>query len=467
MSKKLYRSDTDSVIFGVCGGLGRYFDIDPVIFRILFVALALGGGLGVFVYIVLAIVLPKRPDEEKFDLDERVNDLSSEFGTMVESGKRRNLLGWSIIAVGIFLLLNTIVPWTIFSWGVFWALVIIVLGVVVLGQSGRLNGLGEEIEKISDEIESEVKEEVKNERKERDKGVDVFGIFFGILLVVLGGALLLGNYDLLPENLTISLSDLLRFWPILIILLGLSFLSKGSLFNKVVVLIITLVITFFALWVVFTPNANVQERDLNVPVEEGVTRSEISLKLSAARINISGGAEGSLITGTYRTSGPALGVDSRSDNETQMVELRAEGREGVLFDHFMTDPRYLDLRMLEDVPISLAIESGASSIKIDSSDFLMESLRLDSGASGINLVFGEMVDHTDVFVNAGASSIDITIPEMAGARVEFTGALANKNLTGFVQIEEDIYESDNFEEADQTVFIRIDAAVSNVKIDRR
>ncbi|MCX6254173.1 MAG: PspC domain-containing protein [Bacteroidia bacterium] len=56
---RMYRDTDHRVIGGVCAGMGAYWDIDPVIIRIIFVALALGGGLGVMVYLILYIVIPE------------------------------------------------------------------------------------------------------------------------------------------------------------------------------------------------------------------------------------------------------------------------------------------------------------------------------------------------------------------------------------------------------------------------
>jgi phage shock protein C len=56
--KKLYRSKKYRKIAGVCGGLGEYFDIDPIIFRMLFVALFLSGGSGILIYILMWIFVP-------------------------------------------------------------------------------------------------------------------------------------------------------------------------------------------------------------------------------------------------------------------------------------------------------------------------------------------------------------------------------------------------------------------------
>lgn len=57
--KRLYRARGDRVLAGVCGGLGDYFNIDPTIVRLLFVLLALAGGPGIIVYLVLWLVTPE------------------------------------------------------------------------------------------------------------------------------------------------------------------------------------------------------------------------------------------------------------------------------------------------------------------------------------------------------------------------------------------------------------------------
>lgn len=60
--KRLYRSKKDRKISGVCGGLGEYFNVDPTIIRIIFVVLALPGGLpGIIPYVILWVVVPSQP----------------------------------------------------------------------------------------------------------------------------------------------------------------------------------------------------------------------------------------------------------------------------------------------------------------------------------------------------------------------------------------------------------------------
>ncbi len=62
MARKLYRSRTDRKIWGVCGGLAKYFDMDPTIVRIIFVASLLCGTLGLWVYIIMAIIVPQESE---------------------------------------------------------------------------------------------------------------------------------------------------------------------------------------------------------------------------------------------------------------------------------------------------------------------------------------------------------------------------------------------------------------------
>jgi phage shock protein PspC (stress-responsive transcriptional regulator) len=56
---RMYRDPDHRIIGGVCSGMGAYWDIDPVILRVIFIALVLAGGLGVLVYLILYIVLPE------------------------------------------------------------------------------------------------------------------------------------------------------------------------------------------------------------------------------------------------------------------------------------------------------------------------------------------------------------------------------------------------------------------------
>ncbi|MCX6259149.1 MAG: PspC domain-containing protein [Bacteroidia bacterium] len=59
--KRLFRSKKDRIIGGVCGGLGNYLNVDPVIIRVVTVALFFAGFLGLLGYIIAWIIVPEEP----------------------------------------------------------------------------------------------------------------------------------------------------------------------------------------------------------------------------------------------------------------------------------------------------------------------------------------------------------------------------------------------------------------------
>jgi phage shock protein PspC (stress-responsive transcriptional regulator) len=66
---RMYRDTENRIIGGVCAGIGAYWDIDPVIVRVIFVALIFAGGLGALIYLILYIALPKaRTTAQKIEM---------------------------------------------------------------------------------------------------------------------------------------------------------------------------------------------------------------------------------------------------------------------------------------------------------------------------------------------------------------------------------------------------------------
>ena len=125
--RTLRRSTDDQVIAGVCGGLGRYLGIDPVVIRIAFVVLALVGGSGILAYIIGWLVIP---EERSGDAPGPADTARS--GSAVGSGSA--LLGALLVVVGAALLLDQVVPG---FRSVLGPLLLIGIGLVVLGKVRR------------------------------------------------------------------------------------------------------------------------------------------------------------------------------------------------------------------------------------------------------------------------------------------------------------------------------------------
>jgi phage shock protein PspC (stress-responsive transcriptional regulator) len=154
MEKKLYRSRTDRMLFGVCGGLGKYLGIDSTVIRIIFILLAFCG-VGVLAYIIIAFIAPVEEsqktttqgivEENVTEIKETATKLGNEIrdtfsgkgketeGDVTEQARRRNALGIIIIVIGVICLLGA---FNIFSWVNWWggigAVVLIGVGVLLI-----------------------------------------------------------------------------------------------------------------------------------------------------------------------------------------------------------------------------------------------------------------------------------------------------------------------------------------------
>lgn len=126
--KKLYRSQKNSMISGVCGGLAHYFGIDPTIVRLAFVFLAFYHMLGVWVYLVLAILLPTAPQ----GYEEIISPSDPN-----EKTQTTKVIGGGLILLGFLALISTFdFPW--FAWIQFenmWPALIILVGLLLLARS--------------------------------------------------------------------------------------------------------------------------------------------------------------------------------------------------------------------------------------------------------------------------------------------------------------------------------------------
>jgi phage shock protein C len=112
------RSRSERVVAGVCGGVGRYLGVDPVLLRIAFIILALANGLGVIAYVVAWVAIPEEhPDQPAGPAPEPRR----------ETG--RLVLGGSLVVLGLVLLLDRLAPDLD---ELFWPVAVVAVGVAVM-----------------------------------------------------------------------------------------------------------------------------------------------------------------------------------------------------------------------------------------------------------------------------------------------------------------------------------------------
>jgi phage shock protein PspC (stress-responsive transcriptional regulator) len=147
--KRFYRNPVNKVIAGVCTGLGDYFDLDPILIRLIFIILAFIGGGGVLLYIILWIVTPEKPK----DMNQTQNSSTMENQQTNYSGsqssannpssgnpgdparhdrhKRGNLIGGLVlITLGALFLADEFLPNV--NFGDLWPVILIVIGIGLL-----------------------------------------------------------------------------------------------------------------------------------------------------------------------------------------------------------------------------------------------------------------------------------------------------------------------------------------------
>jgi phage shock protein PspC (stress-responsive transcriptional regulator) len=162
MVKKLRRSNTDRVFLGVAGGLGQYFEVDPVLVRVVFVILAFfSGGLVILLYLLIALLIPQEGsaaqgsteaikenlrslEQEVSQAGQRVRSaVTGDQGTKSDQGneadqaeaearRTRNNMAIVLIAIGLVILLINVGLFRWFDWGRFWPIVLIVIGGAIL-----------------------------------------------------------------------------------------------------------------------------------------------------------------------------------------------------------------------------------------------------------------------------------------------------------------------------------------------
>jgi phage shock protein C len=118
---RLYRSATDKVIAGVCGGLAAYFKIDPVLVRVAFIVFAIAGGASLLLYVILWIAVP-------------LGDTTGTPAVRAVSGETTAI---ALIGIGMIWLLANFGVFSFIDWKVGWPIVLIALGVALLFRRTR------------------------------------------------------------------------------------------------------------------------------------------------------------------------------------------------------------------------------------------------------------------------------------------------------------------------------------------
>ncbi len=146
MENRLYRSRTDQMIGGVCGGLAEYLKIDSTLIRLFFVLLGLGTGVGLAIYLILWLIIPYAGEGEAGtaetrragadEVAERMRTLGSDVQRAFQqpNPKASLIVGAALIILGVVFLVDTLnLPWLRWlRFDVIWPVLLILGGALLI-----------------------------------------------------------------------------------------------------------------------------------------------------------------------------------------------------------------------------------------------------------------------------------------------------------------------------------------------
>ncbi len=135
MEKRLFRSRMNKMLGGVCGGLGDYFNLDPVLIRVIFVAGTFVTGIGLLAYILLWIIVPFEPvvTSNAASFDQTIPPGEPQPAHQVRKNSGGAIFGTILILIGLIFLADNFIPF--FRFWDFWPIILIALGAGLLLKS--------------------------------------------------------------------------------------------------------------------------------------------------------------------------------------------------------------------------------------------------------------------------------------------------------------------------------------------
>ena len=309
-------------------------------------------------------------------------------------------------------------------------------------------------------------EDNKNKRDE--------GLVGGIILIAIGIIALLVTFF----DVDIVWSELAKFWPVFIIIFGVSLLPLNKVLKSVSVIVIILISCLIYCNEVNGNENTSDEMTSEVLLEEEIETQEFSApfkdNITEASVEINYGA-GVL----YLNSPVAELVKARnmSDKISQNFYLEYEGSHAeILFD--VEDDNYqvnnvdevksnrFDISLNEAPIYDFELNLGACEMNFDFSEYKVSDIEINSGASNIDIKLGELFDSTRIVIRTGVSKIRIGIPSNSGCRVECESVLSLKDFDGFVKKSSNVYETSNYSSAENNIEIEFEGAMSEIKVYR-
>jgi hypothetical protein len=254
------------------------------------------------------------------------------------------------------------------------------------------------------------------------------------------------------------------FWGGILILLGLLFFLQASgvitdvfgWFWPIGLMLLGLLILAGVLW---PGSARLGEAKALVSLDENAKSAHIDMDFGASSLFVRGGAEPGMLI--YGSSATALSVNSKMAGDVQEVNIDA----GPSFLPFLGSASgSWDFQFSSEIPLSLDVDAGASTMTFDLADLQVREISVDGGASTINVTVPKACNCL-VKMEVGAATINITVPQGVEARLHMDGLMSlNIDEKRFSQVGS-FRQTAGFDTAQTRVEIELDGGASSVNIN--
>jgi hypothetical protein len=253
------------------------------------------------------------------------------------------------------------------------------------------------------------------------------------------------------------------FWGSVLILVGvLLFLQTQGIISNVFRYFWPLTLILVGGWIilnVYWRPARSAEETFSVPL--GTAKSaKFRFSHGAGQIEIGGGAP----MGQALVGSSAVGMNQQSRLDGDRLEVKVDA--GPSFVPFIGPSEGVwRFQLTQEVPLTLIVEAGASSLDIDLKDILATRVELKTGASSSNVTM-PMRGVSLLDVEAGAASVNIRVPEMTAARIRIKEGVTSLNVdtNRFPRLDSGIYQSSNFDGAVDRAEINIESGLGSVSV---
>jgi hypothetical protein len=253
------------------------------------------------------------------------------------------------------------------------------------------------------------------------------------------------------------------FWGTALILVGvLLYLQTQGYIRNVIPYLWPLALILVGGWIilgVYWQPALSEEETFVVPV--GMAKSaRFRFSHGAGQIEITGGAP----VGQALVGSSAVGMNKHSHVDGDKLDVRVEA--GPSFLPFLGPSQGIwRFQLTQEIPLTLVVESGASSLNIDLKDVLASHVELNTGASSSNVtVPARGVSLLDI--EAGAASVNVRVPAATAARIRVQEGVNSVNIdtNRFARLDSGFYQSTGYDTAADRADINIEAGLGSVTV---